>query len=64
MEEEEEEEETALETAGGVNCPLLSDPVLSLAGDNFFLIPPYYRLSVNPWFLTTPLLQPPLQHGR
>ena len=35
-EEEEEEEEPVLDTAGGVNWPLLSDPVLSLAGDDFF----------------------------
>lgn len=35
--EEEDEEEPALETTGGVNCPLLSEPVLSLAGDDFFL---------------------------
>ena len=35
--EEEEEEEPVLETAGGVNWPLLSEPVLSLAGDDFFL---------------------------
>ena len=32
-EEEEEEEE---ETAGGVNWPLLSEPVLSRAGEDFF----------------------------
>lgn len=40
-EEEEEEvevEEEELDTAGGVNWPLLSDPVLSLVGDDFFFI--------------------------
>lgn len=34
--EEEEEEEPALETAGGVNWPLLSEPVLSRVGEDFF----------------------------
>lgn len=37
VEEDEEEEEPVLETAGGVNWPLLSEPVLSRAGDDFFL---------------------------
>ncbi len=41
-EEEEDEvedvEEEELDTAGGVNWPLLSEPVLSLAGDDFFFI--------------------------
>lgn len=32
-----EEEEAELETAGGVNCPLLSEPELSRAGEDFFL---------------------------
>ena len=35
--EEEEDREPVLETGGGVNCPLLSEPVLSRAGDDFFL---------------------------
>lgn len=35
-EEVEEEAEPVLETAGGVNCPLLSEPVLSLVGEDFF----------------------------
>lgn len=35
---EEELEEVELDTAGGVNWPLLSEPVLSLAGDDFFFI--------------------------
>lgn len=35
--EPEEEDEPVLETAGGVNWPLLSEPVLSRAGDDFFL---------------------------
>lgn len=40
VEEDEEDEgaEEELDTAGGVNCPLLSDPVLSLVGDDFFFI--------------------------
>lgn len=34
----EEDEEAELEAAaGGVNCPLLSEPELSRAGDDFFL---------------------------
>lgn len=37
-EEEEEVEEEELDTAGGVNWPLLSEPVLSLVGDDFFFI--------------------------
>lgn len=36
-EEDEDEDEPVLETAGGVNWPLLSEPVLSRAGDDFFL---------------------------
>lgn len=36
VEEEDEEEEPALETAGGVNWPLLSEPVLSRVGEDFF----------------------------
>lgn len=36
VEEEEEEDEPVLETAGGVNWPLLSEPVLSRAGEDFF----------------------------
>lgn len=35
---EEEEEEEELDTAGGVNWPLLSEPVLSLVGDDFFFM--------------------------
>lgn len=35
--EDEDEDEPVLETAGGVNWPLLSEPVLSRAGDDFFL---------------------------
>lgn len=35
---EEEAEEEELDTAGGVNWPLLSEPVLSLVGDDFFFI--------------------------
>lgn len=39
VEEDEEEEEGAeVEMAGGVNWPLLSDPVLSLVGDDFFFM--------------------------
>lgn len=37
VEEDEEEDEPVLETAGGVNWPLLSEPVLSRAGEDFFL---------------------------
>lgn len=37
MEEDEDEDEPVLETAGGVNWPLLSEPVLSRAGEDFFL---------------------------
>lgn len=37
VEEDEDEDEPVLETAGGVNWPLLSEPVLSRAGDDFFL---------------------------
>ena len=37
VEEDEDEEEPVLETAGGVNWPLLSEPVLSRAGEDFFL---------------------------
>lgn len=37
VDEDEEEEEPVLDTAGGVNWPLLSEPVLSRAGDDFFL---------------------------
>lgn len=37
-EDEEEEVEEELDTAGGVNWPLLSEPVLSLVGDDFFFI--------------------------
>lgn len=37
VEVDEEEDEPALETAGGVNWPLLSEPVLSRAGEDFFL---------------------------
>ena len=37
VEEDEDEDEPVLETAGGVNWPLLSDPVLSRAGEDFFL---------------------------
>lgn len=37
VDEDEEEDEPVLETAGGVNWPLLSEPVLSRAGDDFFL---------------------------
>lgn len=36
--EEEEVEEEVLDTAGGVNWPLLSEPVLSLVGDDFFFM--------------------------
>lgn len=32
-----EDDEAELETAGGVNCPLLSEPELSRAGEDFFL---------------------------
>lgn len=35
-EAEEEVEEEELDGTGGVNCPLLSEPVLSLVGDAFF----------------------------
>ncbi len=35
---EEDVEEEELVTAGGVNWPLLSEPVLSLVGDDFFFI--------------------------
>lgn len=35
---EEEVEEEELDTAGGVNWPLLSEPVLSLVGEDFFFI--------------------------
>lgn len=35
---DEEEVEEELGTGGGVNCPLLSDPVLSLVGDAFFFM--------------------------
>lgn len=35
-EDDDEEEEEELDTAGGVNWPLLSEPVLSLVGDDFF----------------------------
>lgn len=35
---EEDVEEEELDTAGGVNWPLLSEPVLSLVGDDFFFI--------------------------
>lgn len=35
--EEEEEAEELEAAAGGVNCPLLSEPELSRAGDDFFL---------------------------
>lgn len=35
-EEEEEVDADELDTAGGVNWPLLSEPVLSLVGDDFF----------------------------
>lgn len=37
VEEDEDEDEPVLETAGGVNWPLLSEPVLSRAGEDFFL---------------------------
>lgn len=37
LDEEEEDVEPVLDTAGGLNWPLLSEPVLSRAGDNFFL---------------------------
>lgn len=32
------EEEEELDVTGGVNWPLLSEPVLSLAGDDFFFM--------------------------
>lgn len=35
--EEDEDDEEELDTAGGVNCPLLSEPELSRAGLHFFL---------------------------
>lgn len=35
---EEDVEEEELDAAGGVNWPLLSEPVLSLAGDDFFFM--------------------------
>lgn len=35
-EAEEEVEEEELDGTGGVKCPLLSEPVLSLVGDAFF----------------------------
>lgn len=37
VDELELDEEPALDTAGGVNWPLLSEPVLSRVGDDFFL---------------------------
>lgn len=38
LEEEDEDVEEELDVTGGVNWPLLSEPVLSLAGDDFFFM--------------------------